>query len=216
MANQTKVGLLPGDRSVWYKTWFDPREDVLLDYKGTCFKTVTPPEAHFITPYYAVNPAIITLIPKKSIRQEAERQVQQLLGHQHQDNGTLPEFVSVHRRMLEGNCYYMATTKGSNYCVGSAGGIKATLQRSAVNMTSSIAPNYTNVPMVLLTDGQAKELDGTFPLRANSTFQVEAWMMTLSVVHIGNPVSSVDNVVNHWRRGKNILPSSCYYSDSFQ
>jgi hypothetical protein len=145
-------------------------------------------------------------------------------GSSSSSNETLLEFVSVHRREMEGGCHGLASHIGQHFCVGSAGGSNSTLSTSicdivysdTVNMTSTVATNYTNVPMVLFTDGQAKEKDNTFPLRASATFQVEAWMMTLSSVHIGVPVSSVDNVVNHWRRGKNMLPTSCYVSDSFQ
>jgi hypothetical protein len=72
-------------------------------------------------------------------------------------------------------------------------------------------------PIVLFRDGQNKEYDDTFPLRANitrftgdSAILVEMWMTTMSSVHIGNPISSMDYIISHWRGENNMLPSTCW------
>mmetsp|Transcript_25761 Transcript_25761/g.61027 ORF Transcript_25761/g.61027 Transcript_25761/m.61027 type:complete len:108 (+) Transcript_25761:159-482(+) len=66
------------------------------------------------------------------------------------------------------------------------------------------------LPVLLFTDGLVEELDSTFPNRDSNTMQVQAWMMTLSEVHYGNPLSSIDYIINHWRRGKPTRPEECY------
>ena len=90
------------------------------------------------------------------------------------------------------------------------------------NMTLSLChATYENVtqfnpdglPLVLFTDGRRPELDETFPIIDNHDFLTQFWMMVLSDIHVGNPASTVDRIVMHWRYAQgrqNIEPSRCF------
>jgi hypothetical protein len=84
-------------------------------------------------------------------------------------------------------------------------------------VVSDLGDLYNNDTLILLlTDRQVPELDATIPLIGNYTFAVETWLMTLSDIHYGNPLSTVDYIVYVWRRnyarkGLNTMrPQACY------
>jgi len=56
------------------------------------------------------------------------------------------------------------------------------------------------LPVILFTDGQAKEYDESFPIRGQNEMMEELWMMVQSEIHVGNPMSTVEMVVHHWRQ----------------
>jgi hypothetical protein len=137
-------------------------------------------------------------------------------------------FVSVHRRWLEGSCHIRSDIPGENFCINSNHKIR--VQDTCEIVYSNITEDYYRryhpqapppqqqdqpfimPPVLLFTDGQQPELDQTFPFRDSHPFAVQLWMMTLSAIHYGNPVSSVDHVVNHWRQGVGMEPSDCFPS----
>jgi hypothetical protein len=83
----------------------------------------------------------------------------------------------------------------------------------ACNVIFSDIPNPNNRTVVLFTDDQVPSMDQTFPIRDQQQFRVQMWMMAQSETHYGNPASSVDWVVMHWRQrlGKgNMEPAVCY------
>jgi hypothetical protein len=78
-----------------------------------------------------------------------------------------------------------------------------------------LANSKQSLQVVLFTDGQVPDLDNTFPNIFNESthLMVEMWIMTLSDVHSGNPQSTVDGVVNLWRKGRGkgvVHPEECY------
>ena len=52
--------------------------------------------------------------------------------------------------------------------------------------------------------------EDTFHRKDQHTFQVEVVMMIESTYHFANPASSVDFVVAHFRRGREVYPPTCY------
>lgn len=190
--SQRKVGL-DSDWSEWYRGFFDPRENVTLDYRGNCSSYITAETAHKMQSKNRINPELMELVPKLEIRQEAEK--------------VIPDepFISVHRRWLEGQCHMRANI-ANHFCVSKKG--------VRVENTCDIA--YTDImnpnghKVVLFTDGQQRRFDSTFPHVDDHSFHVQMWMMTQSTVHYGNPVSSVDMVINHWREGREMRPIECF------
>ena len=74
----------------------------------------------------------------------------------------------------------------------------------------------SSVPIILFTDHQKPIYDDTFlPNIDKHPFNVQLYMMALSTIHYGNPSSSVDHVVAHWRLGNNMIPSNCWKSSHF-
>eukprot|EP00523_Entomoneis_sp_CCMP467_P005097 CAMPEP_0168741994 /NCGR_PEP_ID=MMETSP0724-20121128/12809_1 /TAXON_ID=265536 /ORGANISM="Amphiprora sp., Strain CCMP467" /LENGTH=338 /DNA_ID=CAMNT_0008789533 /DNA_START=178 /DNA_END=1197 /DNA_ORIENTATION=- len=133
-------------------------------------------------------------------------------------------FISVHRRWLEGQCgryandsYTIAGRRTTNLC-------NTSLMNSICELSLSSLPflapkvferslNNSERTIILFTDGQVPEKDGTFPIQYDTKISVgtcgprggdcqmvlEIIMMTLSEYHVGNPVSTVDTIVQGWR-----------------
>lgn len=165
------------------------------------------------------SPSLAKLIPQKSIRIQAAEAISGLkkrLGGR--------QFVSVHRRSLErngGDCTDTARKPDFYFCFrGTPRQLGIPYLASFCNLTYShllntepaIIEENTTTAVVLFTDGHKPELDNTFPFMddTNHSFQVQAWMMTRSDLHYGNPLSSIDYVVAHWRRKRNMFPQQCY------
>ena len=66
--------------------------------------------------------------------------------------------------------------------------------------------------VVLYTDGQVHAYDNTFLVKSNADLPVAMVEMAQSAVHYGNPMSTVDFVLAHWRNGKPMEPRECYES----
>ena len=119
-------------------------------------------------------------------------------------------FILVHRRWLEGECYKRAHLR-QNF--GSVESCTTEEMIKACNVTFSDISNPNNRTVVLFTDDEMPSMDRTFPIRDQQKFKVQMWMMAQSETHYGNPASSVDWVVMHWRQrlGKrNMEPAACY------
>lgn len=190
--SQQKVGL-NSRWSKWYRGFFDPRDDVLLDYRGNCSSSITASTAHKMQSYNRIKPELMELVPKLEIRQEAEK--------------AIPDepFISVHRRWLEGQCHMRANV-ANHFCVSK----KGVRVENTCDITYSDILNPFGHKVVLFTDGQQRKFDSTFPHVDDHSFHVQMWMMTLSTVHYGNPVSSVDMAINHWRKGREMRPTECF------
>ena len=213
----------------WFDSWFD-REDLYQPLnvvpRRDCIhaRKYLPKTAHFHRNFTDGIPNLTRLLPKQSIRQEAESIVRDMLKHNF-TNAT--SFVSVHRRSMDRSngtdehCYELASKNDlSNYCLGR----NITLEERSRYCTiqyddvmddlrirdAQFNTTFSSLPVVLFSDGQSPHLDNTFPYIDDHNLMVQSWMMTLSVVHYGNPLSSIDYVLNHWRKGRGMRPSACY------
>ena len=74
--------------SKWYRSWFDQRDDVFLDYEDKCGEIISSNSAYYAYSYQEHNPILRELIPSKKIRDTAE------------STFSTP-FISVHRRQHE-------------------------------------------------------------------------------------------------------------------
>jgi len=72
-----------------------------------------------------------------------------------------------------------------------------------------------DLPSILFTDRQVEEKDQTFPLVGNYSMLEEMWMMVQSEIHYGNPMSSVDLVLHHWRQSMRWWQDSYKYGPPF-
>ena len=115
--------------------------------------------------------------------------------------------VTVHQRWLEGECFERHA-KGDG-CFGSTA-YNFTCEYSAAIVEQHLPPEYRNASIILLGDGQRKDTESTFVHIDKHPFPVQAAMMVESDYHFGNPVSSVDGVIAHWRKGKRQFPEPCY------
>eukprot|EP00980_Cylindrotheca_fusiformis_P013659 scaffold3515_cov126-Cylindrotheca_fusiformis.AAC.8 len=197
--------------SKWYRTHFDDRPDVILDYypHGECYGTYNAKEAFELGDWdlsYLSN-----LLPAKEFRDAAES----IIEHQWPHGDT---YISVHRRDLEGSCHAHARCSSVDLvnltCYEPRDPqerCSVELRLQACNMEYNLVPNPDSLPIVLFTDGQVPALDNTFPHKFNTTdFFVEMWLMVKSKTHWGNPRSTVDAVVSSWRQGKGMEPKECY------
>lgn len=232
-----KVALSPGWTD-WYNQWLDPikesnGEDVIMFRRqgGPCAISILPKDLHFLHPFSDGNPNVVNLIPKQTIRQEAEAAVKQFLS-----DHKASSFISVHRRHLGGSgaakeglpdptkCASINKDGIYDYCLDNLDAnnnqVRANISRE--EMGSYCDLTYTTVaedlkrygqdslPVLLFSDGSVPAFDSTFPYHDKNSLEVQSWMMTLSTVHYGNPMSSIDYVVNHWRRGRPSRPEQCY------
>ena len=200
----------------WFRSLFDPIPGITLPLPtktlnctvsmGGWTAYYTNFENHKTNPFL---PHLAQLMwPSKRIREEAENAVRQKLGNK--------PFLSVHRRSMDGECFHRA---GVGAVVGNDFPNNCTTQTMVTmcNLNYTTVQQYfnpTNLTVVLFTDWLQKHLDRTFPIVDDHDFFVQLWMMTLSERHVGNPVSTVDLVVNHWRYSKgnlNIMPADCYH-----
>jgi hypothetical protein len=210
--NEGKGRALGLDRrwSNWYRQHFDHRPDVLLDYypHGECQKTYTAEEA-FSIPDWDLS-YLSNLLPAKTYQDAAEAIIRRW---PHGDT-----YISVHRRDLEGSCHAHARCSDVDLvnltCYQERDPkeqCSVDLRLQACNMEYKLVPNPEGLPVVLFTDGQVPALDATFPHKFNATdFFVEMWLMVKSKTHWGNPRSTVDMVVQHWRQRKGMEPNECY------
>ena len=209
-----KLGL---DRrwSRFYHEHFDHRSDVLLNYNphGECQYTLTGEEA-FSSNDWELS-ILSTFLPHQKHRDAAEK----ILREWPYGN----EYISVHRRDLEGSCRVHARCSDVNLetleCLqvrknDTSDTCTADVRLRACDMEYKFVDNPEGLPVVLFTDGQVSALDNTFANRfnASSHFFVEMWLMVRSKVHYGNPRSTVDEVVANWRHGRGMEPKECYTS----
>ena len=199
----------------WFRSLFDPIPGITLPLPTKTLNCTVSMDGKtaFYTNYKhsKTNPFLPHLAqlmwPSKRIREEAENAVRQKLGNK--------PFLSVHRRGMKG-CLNRAKVSKS---VGNDFPNNCTTQTmlTMCNLNYTTVQQYfnpTNLTVVLFTDWLQKHLDQTFPIVDDHAFFVQLWMMTLSERHVGNPLSTVDMVVNHWRYSKgnpNIMPADCYH-----
>jgi len=193
----------------WYQLHFDPRSDVILSYlpSGDCEKTYDGKSA-FLSPGWDVT-HLVDFLPKAKYIREAESILQSW------PHGK--DFISVHRRDLDGTCTFFAKCakmkkKKCMYQRDPKLKCSAEMRLQACKYEHDTIPNPLGLPIVLFTDGQVPEKDNTFPLRFNSSTSllVEMWLMVNSRVHWGNPRSTLDITVASWRHGLGMEPKACY------
>lgn len=161
-------------------------------------------EAKFLYFHYPLNKynlEIYSLRPKKRYWRSA---VQELNAR---------NTVTVHRRWFEGECERRAN-KREYFCNSSSDFSMACFwtQAEISKHVNYLIRNETLQPgqnIILLTDHQKAKYDKTFKFHINKRFQVEMCMMALSSAHFGNPMSSIDYVVAHWRSGLQ-FPPDCF------
>ena len=186
----------------FYTTWFEPRDDIIVSYEydAPCdaeYDAVTLHYMFFADKWKQVAYQFKTLMPKASIKEEAERAMREHAG----PSNNVP-ITTVHRRDLEGACVLFAENKNLIACPN----IKSSLEMSSTEYKDACLIDYPMIAnathgssVILLTDGQVPALDGTFPIISKHTFPVQSWMMAISNMHYGNPFSTVDLVVYFWR-----------------
>jgi hypothetical protein len=217
---ETFIGISPS-LSEWYEEFLDLRPDIVLNYTGPCLSTWMSKDLFHHSVYKNSRKSrqqIQKLVPKESYRVEAERAIAAY------SKMGLQQVISVHRRHLEGMCVKKAT-QGSVACINRR--VRGKLSTKELLDTCNYDYNMVRAHhaatidnnesvVVLFTDHEVPALDETFPIRSNYSFPVEAWMMTQSDVHYGNPHSTVDLVVAIWREemGRTTHPSACYDTDS--
>ena len=231
MAAEQDVDLMMSEDAwgKWFNTWFD-RGDLsqplgfVSRHHCQRMRKYFPQKAHFHRNFTDGIPNLTRLLPKQSIRQEAESVVRDMLKHNF-TNAT--SFVSVHRRSMDRSnvtdeqCHGLANQGDVlNYCLGRNStaeerGRYCTIQYDDVmddlrKRDAEFNTTFSSLPVVLFTDGQSPHLDNTFPYIDDHNLMVQSWMMTLSAVHYGNPLSSMDYVLTHWRKGRGMRPSACY------
>jgi hypothetical protein len=207
----TVVALRHSAHRRFFLEWFDPRDDVLLDYRGPCdrhYNATTLFYLYYPQGWQEVAAQFQTLIPKASIRAEAAMALQEYRGPQQRP------VTTVHRRHLEGECEIKARARRSLTCptVTAAQEMSVADLRNACQMDYPMIQNETDgTNVVLFTDHQVPRLDHTFPIRSNHSFPVQAWMMATADVHYGNPFSTCDTVVYFWRGARGAMrPDACY------
>lgn len=199
--------------TVFYQKWFDPREDEIWeDYdlfnNSTCLREFDGHDSFYFQGFENITGARQSLFPTKSIRQVAETTVQRILLRE-KNNATAP-FISVHRRGLDDLCLKWS----ERYKDATTGCTQKLVDSMCCNVTYADIPNPDNLTVLLFSDGQGPEADATFPILVRNSFPVEQWMMTLSLKHYGNPMSTVDGMVKVWRHGRGMEPAACFPYDA--
>lgn len=205
--------------SRWYESHFDMRPDVLLDYypNGECEHAYMSQDAFHLDDDWDLT-YLRYLTPSLEHRQTAEAIIK---SWPHGNN-----YISVHRRDLEGTCHLSARCPKNRRLRKSKGracveprdpteACSVELRLKACDIEYSMVDNPKNLPIILFTDRQVPEKDHTFPRIFNETYPmfVEMWLMTQSQTHWGNPRSTVDAVVSSWREGMGLEPRPCYDPD---
>jgi hypothetical protein len=208
----------------FYEEWLEPRDDIIASYDedAPCdaeYDAATLHYLYFVDKWKDVAYQFKTLMPKATIREQAESVLKEYAGP-----SNLP-VTTVHRRDLEGACVLFADEKNLIACPN----LMSSEEMSTENYRNSCLIDYPMIAneangsnVVLCTDGQVPALDETFPTISNHSFPIQSWMMTISDVHYGNAFSTVDLVVYFWRmalKEKNgsfesenvrMQPSACY------
>lgn len=198
--------------SEWYEEHFDPRHDIVLEYEGECDRSFDAREAFFVNGWDLS--FLGNLLPRLDYRQAAEEILQ---TWPHGDN-----YISVHRRNLDGTCHFFAkcpqarlTRKKERKCTKERDPeeeCSAEIRLRSCDLEYQDVANPNDIPVILFTDRQVPEKDATFPVIFNATTHlfVEMLLMAKSRVHWGNPRSTVDIIVASWRRGIGMEPRQCY------
>ena len=218
---------MDGAFSDWYDDYFDPRPDVFRRYRGLCS------ESHAAGHYYGrypndliggQRPELVRLRPKQALWHAAQQAVSELPLQRGGGGGS---FISVPRRWLESLCLERAEA-GATFCAVTTPTISALAVADActwVQRDIEVAEEKAvsgrgqqqqqqQQEIVLFTDGQEPLYDKTFTLVDHQPFAVQLCMMALSARHYGNPLSSVDYLVAHWRPdlSDSMEPSLCWQS----
>jgi hypothetical protein len=204
----------------FFKEWFDPRDDVLVDYdeNALCDAEYDAATLHYLffeDKWKQVAYQFKTLIPKASIRAEAELAMKDYSGPFN------TPVTTVHRRDLEGACVLFAKEMNLLACPNTLSSLELDVSdyKNACLIDYPMIANETlGTKVVLFTDSQVPDLDETFPIVSNHSFPVQSWMMAKSAVHYGNPFSTVDVVVYYWRMAfsegndnvNGMRPTACY------
>lgn len=186
--------------SSWYSSWFDD-QNIETNYFGACSVKMDAKLLYFSRPLSGHNAELHDLRPKRKFWRHAFL----LLKNKN--------IVTVHRRWLEGECKKRA--KSRQYFCSSSSDFSQTCfwtQADIEEKVGSLIRNNvipTQQKILLLSDHQNKVYDNTFKFQIRKKFQIEMCMMALSTAHFGNPMSSIDYIVAHWR-SKLQFPLECF------
>lgn len=175
----------------WYNDLFQPHERVITAYCD-CKQTLSTNrdyEKAFLNFDYSTRHGELSKLILKNKHCQTAR-----LEH-----GSID--TSVHLRSLEGQCQRRIST-GETFCRtrGSPEDPEPCMWTGSHFSPSAVA----------MSDGQAPARDRTFKHRSRLPFYSQLCAMTLSDTHYGNPASSIDYIVAHWRGSKPTLPASCF------
>ena len=119
--------------------------------------------------------------------------------------------ISVHGRSFEGTCALIK----SNHCPSRNENVENLCDYSSHRLRHLFSIDSLT-PMVLFSDKQDTTMDSTYEIINEDPIAVQLWMQVISETHIGNPMSTLDLIVYHWKKqtglGGRMLPESCYAS----
>ena len=231
-ANGTNLALL-GVWGKFFETHLEPHPEIVTKEAAArqyssfpssaneCSASVDGKDAYFLVggpQKRAFIDALQEILPKRATRERAVRILLDDFGlNESSGSDNIPPsmpFFSVHRRWLEGTCYRRSKRRVNNAGIPTCTP-ELTKQACDINFQTALTTyNPRNLTTILFTDRQRDDLDNTFPVQSDYDFWEELWMMTQSKKHYGNPLSTVDYVVMHWRYGwgnfETIEPSECF------
>ena len=190
--------------SAWYTEWFDddiPDIMLIAEYdavqqsadktKRGCRKLFQAKDLYYKYPFNKPNPILYQLLPKKQLWDAAKEMYD-------------PSFVSVHRRWHP-HCVNQDTNFIQDFC---AVHIQPHSAHQACRYTESFVkkqlklefPNGANRKIVSFSDNSWFSKTNQFQHEDSNQFHLQMVLMSISHVHYGNPASSIDYVVQHWRK----------------
>ena len=203
--------------SNWYLEWFDPIKTTAIhlstDTKddGSNCQTVGSFEMYY---KYAgssehesigvMNPGLYQLFFKPNFMVEARKVLAQHANAQGQT-------VTVHSRWLEGSCHQRTKSSNTMCAPGHHSGYEFACEYTESYIKSHLPSMLEkDVPIILCADKQHAVTENTFQTKDEHSYQIQFAMMIESTYHFANPASSVDYVVAHLRRGRELSPTTCY------
>ena len=209
--------------SRWFKLWFDPVQSVSIhlymdqrDYGQAC-KHI---DARYIFYKYSgskqqgypkmglFNPGFSKLYLQPMLLQEASNA---LKVYAHNNEKSSGHTATVHARWLEGECETRQKA-GQTYC---RVGDKDFFTYESCAYTEEYIKQHlplalSKASIVLCADQEHPLSEETFHNIDTHSYQVQFGMMATSDFHFGNPASTVDYVIAHFRNGRSQSPILCY------
>jgi len=192
-----KEGFVLLDKSQW--SWFnnllEPHPQIMFveNAKQKCDKTYETYEdyskLHFLFDYHTIHPRLAELRLRSRYCDAARTAYPNA-------------FVSVHRRHLEGTCESLIK-KHYTFCTNNR-------EFESIEPCNWRQDSFHENNIVLFTDNQRNVFDKSFTKQSHLPFEVELCAMTLSNAHYGNPASSIDYIISHWRNHVGMYPSDCW------
>eukprot|EP00505_MAST-04D_sp_SCG-Rhode-Island_P001086 Stramenopile-MAST_4_protein_1086 len=204
----------------WSKLYGIHTEDMDVEYVRTfsrCTHKITYKEA-----FYKFDFKTFTEIPhfQDSIKQKAIAAITK-----YKKSAPGRKLVSVHRRWFieQGRSHCVERhQKCPQFCTGCKAGGHANRHPGYYNFACTYTEETVrdrfktvipaNAIIILMTDGQNKDLDKRFKHIDTNSFFVQLEMMAMTDIHIESPASSIGKIVGTWRHTRKLptYPNECY------